>query len=61
MCNLSEWVEEQGIEKGIEKGIKKMVINFLKLGTVKDEDIMKAADISREQLEEIKKEIAELE
>lgn len=53
MCNLSDWVEE----KGIKRGKRDMVLNLLKLGTVSEDDIMKASGISREQLEEIKKEL----
>lgn len=29
MCNLSEMIEERGIEKGIEKGIEQMVMKAL--------------------------------
>lgn len=56
MCNLSEWVEEQGIEKGIEQEKRTMVLSLLKLGTVSEEDIMTTARITREELENIKKE-----
>ena len=74
MCNLSDLVEERGIQKGIqrgvaegiEKGIKKgiekgkrdMVSGLLRLGTVNEEDIRKVAGITREELEEIKRSIA---
>lgn len=57
MCNLSEVVEEKGIKRGIEQGKRAMVLNFLKLGTVTEEDIMKASGISRQELAEIKKEL----
>ena len=72
MCNLSDLVEERGIQKGIqrgvaegiEKGIKKgiekgkrdMVSGLLRLGTVDEEDICKVAGITREELEKIKAE-----
>ncbi len=52
MCNLSGLVEE----RGIEQGIKIMVSNLLRLGSVSDEDILKASGISKEQLEGIRKE-----
>ena len=50
MCNLSDYVEEQGIQKGIQN----VVVNLLKLGTVSDEDIMKAGNLSPEELGRIK-------
>ena len=56
MCNLSGLVEE----KGIEQATKNIVMGLLRLGTVKEEDIKKAAQISQSQLDEIKKELAEL-
>ena len=72
MCNLSDLVEERGIQKGIqrgvaegiEKGIKKgiekgkrdMVSGLLRLGTVDEKDICKVAGITREELEKIKAE-----
>lgn len=53
MCNLSDYVEEQGIQKGIQN----VVVNLLKLGTVSDEDIMKAGNLSPEELGRIKEEV----
>ena len=53
MCNLSDYVEEQGIQKGIQN----VVVNLLKLGTVSDEDIMKAGNLSPEELGRIKEEL----
>ena len=60
MCNLSELVEEKGIKQGIEQAKKEIVISLLKLGTVGEEDIMKAVEISGDQLKVIKEEIAAL-
>src|SRR5699024_11717809 len=57
MCNLSDYVEEQGIQKGIQEGIQNEVVNLLKLGTVSDEDIMKAGNLSPEELGRIKEEL----
>ena len=64
MCNLSDLVEErgiqrgvaEGIEKGIEKGKRDMVSGLLRLGTVDEKDICKVAGITREELEKIKAE-----
>ena len=66
MCNLSDLVEERGIQKGIQRGVaegiekgkRDMVSGLLRLGTVNEEDIRKVAGITREELEEIKRSIA---
>lgn len=66
MCNLSDLVEERGIQKGIQRGVaegiekgkRDMVSGLLRLGTVNEEDIRKVAGINREELEEIKRSIA---
>lgn len=59
MCNLSDLVEERGVQRGIERGmqqgIEQMVRNLLKFGDMSDEKILKVAKISKEQLEQIKK------
>ena len=52
MCNLSEWV----LETGIERGKRSIVENLLKKDMT-DEFIMEVAEISYEQLKEIKDEI----
>ena len=93
MCNLSDYVEEQGIQKGIQQGIQQglaigreeglqqglktgiqqglqkglqqglqegtrtVVFNLLRMGTLTDEDIMKAGNLSFEELQELKKEL----
>jgi len=36
MCNLSDLIEERGIEKGIEKGIRALVESFKELGLSKE-------------------------
>lgn len=51
MCNLSDYMEERGIQKGIQT----VVFNLLKMGTFSDEDIMKVGNLSRKELEELKK------
>ncbi|MGN0276305.1 MAG: hypothetical protein ACI4CZ_03840, partial [Hominisplanchenecus sp.] len=60
MCNLSDLVEERGIQRGVAEGIEKgkrdMVSGLLRLGTVDEEDICKVAGITREELEKIKAE-----
>ena len=53
MCNLSDYVEEQGIQKGLQN----VIINLLKLGPVSDEDIMKVGNLSQEELGKLKKEL----
>ncbi len=53
MCNLSDYVEEQGIQKGVQN----VIIKLLRLGTVSDEDIMKVGNLSREELGKLKKEL----
>lgn len=59
MCNYSAYVENCGIEKGIEKGIQQgmqKTLRALKLIAkgMSDEDIMKTADITKEELQTIK-------
>lgn len=58
MCNLSEWVEEKGIEKGlqrgIEKGIEKAALSLLNQGRLSDEEIIEVLEITAEKLEELK-------
>ena len=56
MCNLSLGVLETGIEKGIEKEKRNIVENLLKKDMT-DEFIMEVAEISYEQLKEMKDEI----
>ena len=64
MCNLSDLVEERGIQKGIQRGVaegiekgkRDMVSGLLRLGTVDEKDICKVAGITREELEKIKAE-----
>lgn len=34
MCNLSEGIEQKGIEKGIQQGIQQMVVNALKSNSI---------------------------
>ena len=55
MCNLSEMIEERGIEKGIEKGIKKMVMNALR--KCSPEQVSEMLDVPIDQVKEIEKEM----
>ena len=58
MCNLSEYVWEQGIQAGIQTGREEakrtIVEKLLGTGLVSDEVIMEAAGITKEELEKIK-------
>lgn len=59
MCNLSEMIEERGIEKGIEKGAlaerKKMVMNALRKCT--PEQVSEMLDVPIGQVKEIEKDM----
>lgn len=59
MCNLSEMIEERGIEKGIEKGAleerKKMVANALRKCT--PEQVAEMLNLPIEQVKKIEKEM----
>ena len=59
VCNLSEMIEERGIEKGIEKGAlaerKKMVMNALRKCT--PEQVSEMLDVPIGQVKEIEKEM----
>lgn len=56
MCNLSKGIKEQGIEQGIEQGefnkAVKIAIELLKM-KLPAANIVKAAELSLEQLREI--------
>lgn len=54
MCNLSEWVEEKGIEKGLQRGIEKAALSLLNQGRLSDEEIIEVLEITAEKLEELK-------
>lgn len=51
MCNLSEMIEERGIEKGIEK----MVMNALR--KCSPEQVSEMLDVPIDQVKEIEKEM----
>ena len=36
MCNLSEGIEQRGIEKGIQQGTRQMVLNALQSNSIED-------------------------
>ena len=54
MCNLSEYVWEQGIQTGREETKRSIVGKLLKNGVVSDEIIMEAAGITKDELDEIR-------
>ena len=54
MCNLSDIIEE----KGIEEGKRRVAENLLKQGKLSDKDIAVVAEISIDQIEEIKRELS---
>lgn len=73
MCNLSDLIEERGIQQGMQQGIQQgmqrgmqqgseekcrdMVRKMLRFGLMSDEDILKVAEISQEELERIRKDL----
>ena len=73
MCTLSDLIEERGIQQGMQQGIQQgmqrgmqqgseekcrdMVRKMLRFGVMSDEDILKVAEISREELEQIRKDL----
>ena len=77
MCNLSDLIEERGIQQGMQQGMQQgiqqgmqrgmqqgseekcrdMVRKMLRFGVMSDEDILKVAEISREELEQIRKDL----
>ena len=77
MCNLSDLIEERGIQQGMQQGMQQgiqqgmqrgmqqgseekcrdMVRKMLRFGLMSDEDILKVAEISQEELERIRKDL----
>ena len=65
MCNLSDLIEERGIQQGMQRGMQQgseekcrdMVRKMLRFGVMSDEDILKVAEISREEQERIRKDL----
>lgn len=65
MCNLSDLIEERGIQQGMQRGMQQgseekcrdMVRKMLRFGLMSDEDILKVAEISQEELERIRKDL----
>ena len=61
MCNLSEYVWEQGIQTGIQTGREEtkraIVEKLLGMGSVSDEFIIKVVGITKEELEKIRVQI----
>lgn len=55
MCNLSDLIEERGIEKGIEKGIEQgkltTLIALVQDGLISIEEAAKRADMTVEALQ----------
>ena len=61
MCNVSDFILEQGIEQGIEKGIEqgietkeREIVESMIRKDISDEMIMDVCGISRQKLDEIK-------
>lgn len=52
MCNLSQGIEEKGIEKGIEKGKTEVILNMYEEG-YSLEQIAKVAKMDKELIEKI--------
>ena len=69
MCNLSEMIEEKGIEQGIVQGIEKgtlmTLVSLVKDGLLSEEDAVKRSGVSAAEfkafLEEQNKEEDEIE
>ena len=61
MCNLSDMIEERGIEKGraegikrgIEKGKTEIILSMLREG-ISEEQILKIANLTKEELDELR-------
>lgn len=49
MCNLSDAVEERGIEKGIEQGKLEMLISLVRDHVLSMKDAANRAEISEEE------------
>lgn len=62
MCNLSDLIEEQGIERGIEQGIelknRSIVFNMIKRNMT-DEDICAVVECEQEFVDKMRKEMKE--
>ena len=70
MCNLSDLVEEHGIQQGMKRGVqsgiqrgrkygmeeksREIAKKLLKLVTMSEEEILQVTEISKEQLDKIK-------
>ena len=54
MCNLSEYVWECGNKAGLKEGTNTVVKNLLKIGSIPESVIMEAAQITEEELRNIK-------
>ena len=55
MCNLSEWVFEQGIEQGKEE----TAINLIRLTKFSDEEICDITELPMEHIKKLRKKIYE--
>ena len=58
MCNLSDGVEQRGIEKGLEKGIQQGKIECAKnlLDILSDEEISKRINLPLEEVQKLREE-----
>lgn len=53
MCNLSDLIEERGIEKGIEKGVYYTLCRLINMGKITILDAAEDAGVSMEEMERI--------
>ena len=51
MCNLSDLIEERGIEKGLEQGKQSTLIALVQDGLISVEEAAKRADMTVEALQ----------
>ena len=60
MCNLSDMIEERGIEKGraegIEKGKTEMILSMLREG-ISEEQILKIAKLTKAELDMLRSQL----
>lgn len=59
MCNLSEYVEQQGVKKGVKKGVRKEKQDTAKRMNRKQYSVFEIADISGLSEQDARKVIAE--
>ena len=50
MCNLSQGIEDRGIQKGIEKGLLKAAKNLMKLYNWSKEQALRSVGVPEQEL-----------